>query len=54
MRYEIDYTYKVLEGGALDIVADSSEDAEELALDNIKDMFPDVEDIKIEAVRELS
>lgn len=52
-RWEIDYSYKVLEGGALDIEAIDREEAEDLALADIKDMYPDVTDIKIEAVREI-
>jgi len=50
--FEIDYTYDIEEYGVVELVADSIEEAEELALSNIKELYPDIKNIVIDGVRQ--
>jgi len=52
--YEVDFSYKLPEWGVINVDAENVELAEEQAMDIIKDLYQDIEDIKIEALREIS
>lgn len=49
--YEVDYSVLLPEFGALNIEADSPDDAELEAIKQLKDMYPDARNIEIEMVR---
>lgn len=51
--FEVDFSYRLPEFGLIEVDADDAEHAETVGLQTVREMYPDVEDIKIEAVREI-
>lgn len=49
-EFVIDYSYKLPEWNSITVEADDLEHAELLALQDIKDIFPDIIDVVIEEV----
>jgi hypothetical protein len=57
MIYQIDFTYDLPEFSSLELPVDndaSREDVEELAYNEIKFLYPDVSNIQIERISEVS
>jgi hypothetical protein len=53
-NFEVDYKYSVREWGTEIInAADSTDDAERLTRERLKNDYPDIFDIEIEGVREI-
>lgn len=52
-KYEVDYSYSVPEWGTVTLSADNPDEAEEIALEQIKELDPDILNITVEAVKEL-
>ena len=53
-NYDIDYSYKIPEWGTIsNIMANDLDDAEAVAYETIKKLYPDIVDVEIDAVREL-
>jgi hypothetical protein len=53
-NYEIEFTGKVQEWGNVELEADNPEQAEEFAREHILEVYPEYEDIEIEAIKELN
>ena len=52
-EYEIDFSYVEPRFGNFWITADDPDEAENLALQNIRQTYPEAEDIKIEMVKKV-
>lgn len=50
-HYQIDYSYQVPEWGTIDLTADNAEQAEEFALEQIKELFPEILEIEIDDIK---
>ena len=50
--YQVDFNYKLPEWGSIDIEATDPEQAEEFAMEEIKEIYEDIEDVVIDGVRE--
>jgi hypothetical protein len=50
-KYQIDYSYQVPEWGTIDLPADNEEQAREFALEQIKELYPEILEIQIDKVR---
>lgn len=53
MSFEVDYSYKITEGGSTIVDTNDRQEAEDMAYDYVRDTFPEAYDIDIEAVREV-
>lgn len=51
--YEVAFSGVIKEDGTVDIEADDVEQAEEFALESIKDLYPEYEDVEIDTVKEI-
>ena len=54
MLYQIDYSYQVPEWGTIELNANSPEEAEGLALVEIKQLFPEVLEIQVDTIKEIN
>lgn len=52
-NYEIDMTYKVEEGTVVNLSANDVDQAEEFAIEHVKEFGEDISDIQVVSVREL-
>lgn len=52
-NFEIEFEYSIREFGNVALLANNTVDAEAATLEYIKDVFPDVSDVKITEVREI-
>lgn len=52
-EYLVDYAYRIPEWGSITVSAESVAEAEQFALEDIKETFPDYLDIMIETVNEV-
>jgi hypothetical protein len=53
--YEADYTYDIEEYGVITVDGvDTIDEAEDLALSQVKEMFPDIKNIQINSIKELN
>lgn len=53
MQYDIDYEFKLLDGGTVELDADDIDHAESLAEKYVRDTFPEAQDILILSIRPL-
>lgn len=53
-NFEIDFDYNMPEAGLINVVADDVDHAENVGMAEIKALYPDITDIKITAVREIT
>jgi hypothetical protein len=51
--FAVDFTYKIEEYGTVELSADDHEQAEDFAREQITELYPDVTDITIDAVKEI-
>lgn len=51
-KYDMDFEYKLPEYGAVTVLADDMDEAEDLAIQHVKDTFADATDIEITGRRE--
>lgn len=51
--FEVEFSYKVNEWGTVIINTDDSEIPSEVALDYVRDAFPDAIDIEIDEIKEI-
>lgn len=52
-QYEVEFSYKLPEWGSTTLTAENPDQAEEYALDYIKDLEENICDIQVEAIKEL-
>jgi predicted nuclease of restriction endonuclease-like (RecB) superfamily len=52
--YNIEFVGYLKEWGQIDLEADDVEQAEGFALEQIKDLYPEYEDIEVESIKEIS
>jgi len=53
-RYEVNFSYKLPEWGTVTLEAKDLQEAEELALEYVEESYPDVEDIEVDVIREIT
>jgi len=52
--YEVNFSYKLPEWGTVTLEAKDLQEAEELALEYVEESYPDVENIEVDAIREIT
>lgn len=51
--FNIEFTGNIKEWGQVEVEADDPEQAEDFALEQIKDLYPEYEDVEIETIKEI-
>lgn len=52
-QFEVDYTYKIKEYGVVTVDADNITEAEEQGIEFVKELYTDISDVEVDAVREI-